>query len=662
MSVTALTIPHTHVESRDLVPPCRNDFSEPLPVSVLAECTWKALAPLMAARATMFLWSPHTRFKDSAGLSKKLPDRPAAVPTVRRGRTKLIPLDLDSKKFGTDAVAADLMFILALLKSVGIKAVVDLSTSGGAHVLIPLKVAVTIDELRPLLNVLAQRCRTLDLSPAINDSQRGCITVPGSRTREGGFRLLQGSLAAAVNTFLQPNEPHTLEALAADLGVTEFLAATPLPSDSLACDADGTADSLHWQLSAQHRTGSDYPAPVLHFAAIGALPADRRWPSTSEARQSVLVHAMWRGMSAAEVLHAMTQGQKWFRGLGRAYRRYGRALKTAFLRDWNKAYRWHQARISAFHAVAHRTEHTGGQHNPACTRWLHHALRWCDTTLRSSALRWSVAAVLQSMAVQAARKGQLTKGVPVVAVGGRSLSLGAGLLSKETVWAVLRFLRETAGSPVLLTAETSGLLPDVYALVTPDIQGPEPVDSTQGDVVLAEVHMAWWVIGLAHRRVYETVTVEGVQSVQDIAAAARMSLSATYESVAELCRVGLLVKAGRDFVRGDVALQDVADQYRLHEERARRIADYRMDRDLWRSWLAEEPSPGALREAAPVQVRYGWVWLTPAEERDYLDAVMATGPPVGREEVVALPTPESRQWRWASVPLKPHGAALALLT
>ncbi len=656
MSVTALTIPHTHVESRDLVPSCRNDFSHPLPVSVLAECTWKALAPLMAARATMFLWSPQTRFKDSADLSKKLPDRPAAVPTTRRGRTKLIPLDLDSKKFGAEAVVADLAFILALLKSVGIRAVVDLSTSGGAHVLIPLKVTVTLDELRPLLNALAQRCRTLDLSPAINDSHRGCITVPGSRTREGGFRVLQGSLAGAVNVFLDPNEPHTLEALAADLGVTEFLAAAYLPADSLIFDDAVGAEGFQAQLNVEHRTDRDYPDPVLQFATTGALPADRRWPSTSEARQSVLVHAMWRGMSAAEVLQTMAQGQPWFRGLGRAYRRYGRGLKTAFLRDWAKAHRWHQVRVSAFHSVAHRTEHTGGQHNPACTRWLHHALWWCDTTLRSSALRWSVAAVLQAMAVQAARKGELAKGVPVVSVGGRSLSLGAGLLSKETVWGVLRFLRETVGSPVLLTQEASGLLPDVYALVTPDVQAPEPTDTPPaGAAAPAEVHMAWWIIGLAHRRVYETVTVDGVHSVRDIAAAARMSLSATYESVAELCRVGLLVKEARNLVQGKVTLQDVADQYRLHEERARRIADYRMDRDLWRSWLADEPTSAAPHEVRPVQVRYGWVWLPPAEEQDYLEAVMATGPPVHPEDKVVLPIPTSRQWCRARVQHPPRG-------
>jgi hypothetical protein len=107
--------------------------------------------------------------------------------------------------------------------------------------------------------------------------------------------------------------------------------------------------------------------------------------------------------------------------------------------------------------------------------------------------------VLQALAVSAARAGSVIDGVPVVAVGGRSLSLAAGLLSESTVWAILRRLRETPGAPILLIAKGSGLVADRYALTTPDITDPTPDDP--GRPAVTDVHPAWAVLGHPHRRI-----------------------------------------------------------------------------------------------------------------------------------------------------------------
>ena len=80
---------------------------------------------------------------------------------------------------------------------------VDQSTNGGRHILVPLAHSATVDDLRPLLYVLAERCPTLDISPMLNP-RTGCLTPPGSPCREGGHRTLLGSSARPWRT--SPNE------------------------------------------------------------------------------------------------------------------------------------------------------------------------------------------------------------------------------------------------------------------------------------------------------------------------------------------------------------------------------------------------------------------------------------------------------------------------
>lgn len=601
-----------------------NDYAPVLERSVLAECSWKTLAPLMAASPTMFLWSPGTRFDTSADLTKALPDKPAAVPLYRRGRTRLLALDFDSKHLGAEAVEVDRDRVLALLAECGLRSVVDVSVSGGAHVLVPLRVAVLREEIRPLLDALAAMCPTLDLGPMLNKSWTGCITVPGSRCREGGFRQLVGSLGAAGEVFRLRNAPEGLELLAAALGVR--LGTRTVRRDDLDMPAAvfvGAAQVA--RLAAEFRFSGELPAAVAAFAADGAMAVDGRWQSPSEARQSVLVHAMGRGLNLQDVRSLIAAGQDWAAGLGVAYARYGHARDKALRADWSSAARWHEQRVASFHGDTHKNKHTGvAVTSAAHALWLRNALWWCDITLRSSPWRWQVAAVLQALAFLAARGGVLVKGVPVVAAGGRSLAVGAGLLGESTVWAVLRLLREMPGAPVLLSEKGTGLSADEYALTTPDVVAPDGVVLPE----LVDVHVAWWVIGWGHRRVYETVLAGGAVRAADIAASARMSLAATYESLGELCRFGLLERQRGQWLPGVVSLDQVADENRVWEERRLRLAEHRLARRQWRDWLGGRwvcPVVESVVEDLEPVLAFSMVPV--AEEQDYLDALMANGPP-----------------------------------
>lgn len=617
----------------------------------LAATSWKMLAPLMAAQATMRLWNPVVRFNESTALTKALPDKPAAVPMFWRARTRLIALDLDSKHFGTRAVTEDLESILVLLKDCGIRAVTDLSVSGGAHVLIPLELAMTVSELEPLLAALAARYRTVDLKPMLNDTEFGCITVPGSRCREGGFRVLQGSLAAAGEAFRLRNSPEVIARLAADLGVVPVIDKAGL--DDAAVPAGiflGTGD--YRRLHPRFRMSGPIPDVVEAFAAEGVLAADGRWPSPSEARQSALVHALGRGMSLIEVTQLIARGQRWHHGLGQAYRRYkyDRTAHRALKRDWDKAIDWHKARATSFLESTHKTAHTGAPiRSPLHSRWLAHSVHWADLSLRSHGRRWAVVAVLQALAVLAAQQGTIKNGTAVVAVGVRSLSLAAGLMSKETVAETLHFLRDTPGSPVLHSKKTSGAAPDEYALVAPHV--PEPAVGSVSAPELIEVHMSWWIVGLGHRRIYETVSHSGGGAIDDIAASAKVSKTAAYTSVAELCRVGLLTRADTGVGLGEKTLDQIAHEQRLAEVRAERIEEYRCQRKDWHDWLDGNRAV-PLIEHEPVLDTVEQVFvdvvLSAADEEDRLKAVMATGPPTRDEDqpVSVLPRGARRHRRW----------------
>ena len=75
------------------------------------EMVWKRLARLAAApgRSRMRVWNPQTeKFSDTAKRTDRLPTRPAAVYLYSHGRTQLLWLDFDAKRYGAAAVDADM--------------------------------------------------------------------------------------------------------------------------------------------------------------------------------------------------------------------------------------------------------------------------------------------------------------------------------------------------------------------------------------------------------------------------------------------------------------------------------------------------------------------------------------------------------------------------
>ncbi|MGW5221328.1 hypothetical protein ACWEQA_26005 [Nocardia sp. NPDC004085] len=557
------------------------------------------------------------------------------MPIYRDGRTRLLALDFDGTRGGTVAVDRDVARCLRWVREAGGRAITDHSTSGGRHILIPLPLGDTLDPAlaEPLVRALAARLTSLDITPMLNPAT-GCITPPGSRCKQGGYRRLDGSLDDALDALTTRSAPgfvarlrHLVAGTAHEATAARGACAIPrAPRAPRAADAI-TREVQLWEgegerarLRAEYRRRSPLSATIEDFARDGAAPSDSRWTTRagrldrSAARQSVLAAAVMRGYCYLDV-HAQlpAAGGSW-RGFADAYRRYGHGADAAMRRDWNSACRWAERTVPEFLSVAHKRKDTGGSpgHRPSAhlqQRWLAAATLWTHAQWPRSPRRWTVLAVLQALAWASAVGGQVARGVPVVEFGGRSLSLAAGDLPESTVWGVLRELRDMPGAPILRTRPGRGLAADRYALVTPH-QGHRPIcpDRTQIDRARVEpVHPAWTVLGLHCRRLHDLITHSGLASAVDVFAAACISSSAGYNALAVLTTAGLISHTRGHLQPGPISLDDVAHAHALQQRRSHRLARHQRHRAIWKHWLIHREESVPLRvgriHTAPVRPR-----------------------------------------------------------
>lgn len=555
---------------------------------------WRRLSPLVAARRSMRVWSADSgKFDTSRSLAKRLPTVPAAVPIYARGRTSLLALDFDAKHHSSDQVDADVERVLAWLHECGARTVTDRSTSGGRHVLVPLSTdgPLRVDEVKIVMQLLAARLVTLDSTPMLN-ADWGCITPPGSPCREGGYRRLDGTLDEAIDAFAVRSDRGVVARLVALLGgATTSRHRTPVAAvtASLTQDERLVGVGRDRRLDPRFHRTTPVPEVVATYAATGRFTKAQSipWKSPSEARQSVISHAVLRGASAADVENAMAT--KEWEGVRRVYiEKYGRHSVAALQRDVDKALTWAASIVRPFHQLTHKERYTGGDgsflKDRVRRKWLAHAQMWIDEEFLGSRHRPVLLAVVQALAYSSALAGKLVEGVPVVAVGGRSLSHATGLVSESTVWSALRLLRETPGSPLLLVARGAGREADRYALTTPAVTR-SPGKARIERARVEPVHSAWSVLGLRGRAVYELISGGISTTVDDVFAAAKLRPSNGYAILADLTTAGLIKRDGAALSIGSRSLDDVAAAHGLETVAAERIVRHRAERLLWQVWL-----------------------------------------------------------------------------
>jgi len=620
----------------------------PATPAVTPELVWKRLARLLAApgRSRMRLWDPSTeKFSDTAKRSDRLPRRPAALYLYSHGRTQLLWLDFDAKHHGEKAVAADVAKAAAWLRECGGVIITDRSTSGGRHLICPLAIGTSAsrDEITQLVRLLAARLPTLDITPNTNP-ETGCLTPPGSPCREGGFRQLDGTLDAAIEALTTRSAAHLLPRLYMLLGALK----TP-PRQSSGPESGGSDSTVDTYLegvgddrriAAAHQRHDPLPADVEAYATHG-VRSRPTWPSNHEARMSVITQAIARGHSLDDLRAMIEPGGPWHQGLGNAYRRYRQAADHALERDFDKALDWLVTNVLKSSPPRHKTKNSqGGHRGPRgpedLRRWLANALAWADQEFAGKRYRWTVHTVLQSLAFHAVMNGEHRSEAWLVGVGGRSLSLSAGLLSEDTVWRVLGDLRERPGAPIVLVRQHLGTEADVYALTSQNIV-TEVAEQAQR-VRIEPVHEAWSVLGHHLRRIHELVVHHGLRAKADIYAAARVARATGDAMIVELEIVGLLARPSRGTAApGPLTLDDIADRHQLGHTRAERIHTYQEERRRWREWLAERERAREVSPAPPSAVRTaghpaGAALSEPDDasqrlHQAWLSSLMATGPP-----------------------------------
>ncbi|WP_037161271.1 hypothetical protein [Rhodococcoides fascians] len=583
----------------------------------------------------MRLYDPTTRKYGSAGpLTVKRPALPSAVPLFVHGRARVVALDFDTKHHGHDAVAADVTRVLAWLDECGGRAVVDKSTSGGRHVLIPLAPGKTVsaDEIRPLLRLLTVRLPTLDITPMTN-TKAGCITVPGSACKEGGHReLVDLDPAAAFDILTIGSDAGTLarlEALLGGIGRTPTTPTTPaeayIRTETVTERVVGAGHDA--RLHPRFCRSTPPPHSVVEFARTGRLDSSR-WPSRSEARQSVITHAVLAGATPDAIL-AHIAAPEWA-GLRAAYARYSEPARV-IARDAARALHWAASALpDPVRDIGHKQRHTGGTYDPVLRSWLTHAQTWVATEFSRRRDRWSAHAVVQGLAWAAAVSGQIVEGVPTVGVGGRSLSIAAGMLPETTVWSILERLREMEGSPLLLIERGVGQNPDRYALVsTPAARtATPPAEVPQESGGIESVHPAWSVIGWRHRILYDAAAAAPEPMTPDaLFTAVGIGRTSGYEALVDLRIAGLLTVENTQISVGPVELDDIGHRHGLTSAVRARIVRHRAERIVWREWLAAREEARTPPEPDPTLFAIADEHPSGPPEPEYIAAVMNTGPP-----------------------------------
>lgn len=613
----------------------------PLADSRRPELVWKRLAHLIAApgRSRLRLWDPDTgKFSDTARRTDHLPTRPAAVYLYSQRRTHLLWLDFDAKHHGPDAVEADLAAASSWITQCGGVTITDRSTSGGRHLLCPLAIgtSASLDEMVQLVRLLGSRLRTLDITPNTN-ADTGCMTPPGSPCREGGYRELDGTLSDAVDALTTRSQPDLLPRLMMLLGALNppgHQRGTAAATDDVY--TQGIGDDQH--IAAPYVRDDPLPPDVHAYATRAEINPQRlTWLSNHQARQSVVTNAIARGYTLAVLRTMIAPGGPWSEGLGRAYHRYEHRADNALASDVAKAFDWLITNVLKSSPPRHKKKNSpGGKPGPRGPHqlrdWLGNAMAWADREFAGKRCRWTVHAVLQTIAFHALVAGEERSGTWLVGVGGRTLSLSSGLLSEDTMWRTLADLREREGSPLIQVRQHIGTEPDVYALTTQNRVTTDPAVAER--VRIEPVHDAWIVLGHHRRRIYELVVHHGLTRKADIYAATAIPRPTGDTIIQDLQIAGLLARTGRGTVApGPATLDAIAAGHQLEQQRQDRIVRYRNERAAWRRWLEER---ARLRDSMPVMSDPSVGAPAPAsvgtddhaEYLAYQEAVMSTGPPV----------------------------------
>lgn len=596
-------------------------------------------------------------------LTAAVPDQPAAVRLYDvNGDARCLVADLDVKRGGQQQVDRDVARLLALLERCGGRAFTDSSPTGGRHVYVPLSQAVHYEQLRPVAYALAALLPSLDIAPAVNLAA-GCLRPPGARHRTGGWQRLDGPLPHAQAIALSPNSPAVWSALVDELR-PQLTAQQPTPVDptlSMPLEAAGAAGPKE-RLAAGALPVRPGGLRALRVAVTDTARTGNydtaRYASRSEARQSVLAAAAASGWGFSDVLEQLHDGH--WPGLWDFYSRYlDRHRREALAGDWLAALQYaRNDKPPADQGVKHvRNPDT---REPTTHRGVSASSLSATSTLRPPAagpelpeggyqyLRaWWTAVRLGERERYQGRAGQSRRlvlralgaagqktGRSHLAFGVRSLAIATGL-SRTTVAAELRALREESDPFLTLLVPGRGLAGDLYELRVPASYLERARTDAWRPGRIEALLPVFRVLGVPAAFVYEVLD-HRPQTSWDLAAVALLGVRTTQQALAELAAHGLATRGAQGWSRGPADPAGVARTVGADQLVRDQVQRYQAERATWRARHGAHPGP-SMEELLATPT--GPTEPTPADLRDWLVTQAHAPPqpiPAGQEEAAAL--------------------------
>jgi DNA-binding MarR family transcriptional regulator len=471
---------------------------------------------------------------------------------------------------------------------------------------------VPISELRPLMQALASRYRSLDATPMLNPSA-GCIRPPGARHRTGAHQVLTTPLPATQAALATPCGPQVWTAL------LDVLAPVPATGPS----AEKTTPGL---------LGPRRPVSERNerIARTGIYDTDR-YATPSEARQAVITAAAAAGWTLPDLAARLEQGT--WTGLAELYARYRSGVRTALTRDWRKALDFLSREKNGPRSTTRVPPHSAPSPSdlsppqlPAgpdlaelVTGDVYGWIRCWQTGMlaleRRGIGRWTPAKRLlwRSLGAFAQRLGSTT-----LEVGRRALAIDTGL-DDSTVSELLRELRDADDPWIVLIANERGLdLADLYQLRIPDAVADTAAWRTWRAGRIEALHPVFRVLGSPAALAYEALSAEPAQR-RDLARDAALPDRTLNRALTTLAEHGLaerLPHAG--WRRGPADPDTLAEALGATELVQAQINAYAVERAAFRAAHGlPTASPAPTAYAGPDAATW---WL------DQLDAPDPTGP------------------------------------
>ncbi|MBG6191720.1 DNA-binding transcriptional ArsR family regulator [Arthrobacter sp. CAN_A212] len=504
---------------------------------------------------------------------------------------------------GQAQVDADVRHVTTWLHRHGARWIADHSPSGGRHIYVPLARRVGFSEARDLVEALGASCPSLDKSQHQNLKQ-GCMRVPGSRHKTGGYQELDMSLNLAYDVVRRPNSAGVWEALIGDLGaeinaVRQMRIVEPYTSAITGEKEDRSLDTSP-VAGLSHR--------ILDIAQHGVYDT-ARYSSASEARMAVITAAAASGMKLTDVELRVRTGI--WPGLAQFYSRYrGPSRFKSMKADWDNVLRFIQTQRKLDKKQANQPAKSNTHKSPTSRLPSHGAglqggnslaansnespaehqfiLNWRNAlTIAEHRYHGSRSGLVRRMLLRAMGAAARMTGSRFIEFGSRSYAVATGQ-DHTTVAAHLRELRTESDALVTLIERGKGTHGDQYMLTIPEdlIEPASSLAWRKGKI--HALRAAFRELGLPAAYVYEELERAPLpRSTAELVRATGLSRTAVSEALEILAAWNLTTRspAGVWSVNTTTNLDLIAEQLGVMDQVHAQIARHRAERARWRQWL-----------------------------------------------------------------------------